>query len=144
MTMQPLFQFKARLEAQSAAPLTGVPLRDVLQAQARQAASERKLARIAHELRNRLGAITAAVEVLNISEPGGELATEAQEVIGRQTRLLARMLHELDVMPREQFWNGAGVEQIVVDTAASWLQSHPLLLSLRGAGEESRLVLESK
>jgi hypothetical protein len=31
-----------------------------------------------------------------------------------------------------------------VDTAASWVQSPPLVLSLRGAGEESRLVLESK
>jgi hypothetical protein len=144
MTMQPLFHFKARLEPQSAAPLTRVPFSDVLQAQARQAECERKLAQIAHALRNRLGAITAAVEVLNISEPGGELAAEAQAVIGRQTRLLAQMLHEQGVLPREPIWDGARVEQIVVDTAASWFQSPPLVLSLRGAGEESRLVLESK
>jgi hypothetical protein len=144
MTLQPLFHFKAQLEPQSAAPLTRVPFGDVLQAQARQAESERKLAQIAHALRNRLGAITAAVEVLNISEPGGELAAEAQAVIGRQARLLAQMLHEQGVLPREPIWEGARVEQIAVDTAASWLNSAPFVSYLRGAGEESRLELERR
>jgi signal transduction histidine kinase len=101
-------------------------------------------ARIVHELRNRLGAITGAVEVLNIAEPGGELAAEAQAIIVRQVRQLAQVLHELGVVPREHVRHDAGAEQIVVDTAASWLELPRVDLPGADGDDPTPAVLESQ
>jgi hypothetical protein len=117
-TMQPLLQFTTSPDPQSA--------------------------RIVHELRNRLGAITGAVEVLNIAESGGELAAEAQAIIVRQTRLLAQVLRDLGVMPHEHAWHDAGAEQIVVDMAASWLESPRVMLSADGEDDEMPAMLPNQ
>ena len=69
--------------------------RALSEAQARQAAGDELLARATHEMRNRLGAISAAVDVLQASALGGELAAEAQAIIARQTRQLSQILHDL-------------------------------------------------
>jgi hypothetical protein len=122
-TIQPLFQLKIRLDPESSAVFAQPTVHLLLEAQAQRAESEQRLLRIAHELRNRLGAITAAVEVLNIAHADGELALEAKAVIGRQTRLLAQMLRDIGAVPRGPAWDPAGVEQIVVDAALSWLAS---------------------
>jgi signal transduction histidine kinase len=120
--MQRLLHSKTPL-AGPAVPLASSVAEALSQARARQHESECRLSRIAHELRNRLGAITAAVEVLNFAEAGGELAAEAKEVISRQTRLLAQMLQDIGATPRNGSIDSLAAEQIVVDTARWWLQS---------------------
>jgi signal transduction histidine kinase len=84
---------------------------------------EKRLELVAHELRNRLGAITAAVEVLNFADAGGELAAEARAVIGRQTRLLALMLDDLGIAQHEPAAHSPAPQQIVVvEAARAWLE----------------------
>jgi hypothetical protein len=121
--MQPLFKFKVRLDQPSSAALAHLSGRALMKAQARQAESEKRLMRIAHELRNRLGAITAAVEVLDIAQAGGELAAEAQAIIARQTGQLAQVLRDIGVVPGEHAWDAGGAEQIIVNAAWTWLES---------------------
>jgi hypothetical protein len=139
--MQPLFKFKIRLDPQTSAALAPPTAHLFLDAQARQAESETRLVRIAHELRNRLGAITSALEVLNIAQAGGELAAEAQAVIRRQTRLLAQTLYDIGVPPGHA-WDGAAAEQIVVDAALSWLES-PFDVMVDGRGNDQPALVES-
>lgn len=50
---------------------------------------------LSHELRNPLGAIAAAVDVLDSAEPQGETAAEARAIIARQTRDLSHMMNDL-------------------------------------------------
>lgn len=66
--------------------------------QAAEAASRAKdefLSMLGHELRNPLGAISAAIDVLDVAPPGSESAGEARAIIARQTRNLAHMMGDL-------------------------------------------------
>jgi PAS domain S-box-containing protein len=58
-------------------------------------AKDEFLGMLGHELRNPLGAIGAAVDVLEGAEDGSPAAAEAREIIGRQTRHLAHMMNDL-------------------------------------------------
>ena len=53
------------------------------------------LAMLAHELRNPLGAIGGAVQVLGLADAGEPSATRAREVIERQTMHMARLVDDL-------------------------------------------------
>lgn len=53
------------------------------------------LTSLGHELRNPLGAIAAAVDVLDSRETQGETAAEARAIIARQTRHLAHIVNDL-------------------------------------------------
>ena len=53
------------------------------------------LAVLSHELRNPLTPIRHSLYVLERTVPGGEQAKRAQEVIGRQSKLLARLVDDL-------------------------------------------------
>lgn len=68
---------------------------------ATQSASHSKdefLSMLGHELRNPVGAITAAFDVLEAAAPGSAEADEARTILGRQTRNLGRLLNDvLDV-----------------------------------------------
>lgn len=65
-------------------------------------------AMLGHELRNPLGAIGAAVEVLNRSQGQGEVAASARRVIERQTRHMAQLMNDLQDVARV----GAGKLQL--------------------------------
>jgi PAS domain S-box-containing protein len=58
-------------------------------------AKDEFLTMLSHELRNPLGAISAAIEVLESAEPGAPNAAEARTIIARQTRNLAHMMNDL-------------------------------------------------
>jgi len=58
-------------------------------------AKDEFLAMLGHELRNPLGAISAASEVLNRIDQGNEVAQRARQIISRQTRHLARLMDDL-------------------------------------------------
>lgn len=58
-------------------------------------AKDEFLAMLGHELRNPLGAISSAVEVLQRTEPGAALSGRALQIIARQTANLAHMVDDL-------------------------------------------------
>ncbi|MDB5874586.1 MAG: hypothetical protein JWQ07_4028 [Ramlibacter sp.] len=58
-------------------------------------ANDEVLAKLAHQMRNSLGAIAAANNVLQAAAPGGGDAAEAQAIIERQTRTLGYLMNEL-------------------------------------------------
>jgi PAS domain S-box-containing protein len=66
-----------------------------LGAEAANRAKDEFLAMLSHELRNPLGAIASAVEVLKLASGDPALAAEARSVIERQTRHLGRMMDDL-------------------------------------------------
>jgi signal transduction histidine kinase/ActR/RegA family two-component response regulator len=53
------------------------------------------LAMLGHELRNPLGAITTAVQVSRVAEPGGDMAMQSRAIIERQTRHMTRLIEDL-------------------------------------------------
>lgn len=66
--------------------------------EAAHAASQSKddlLSMLGHELRNPVGAIAAAFDVLEAARPGSAEAVEARTILGRQTRNLGGLLHDL-------------------------------------------------
>ncbi|MCW7536307.1 ATP-binding protein [Aquabacterium sp. A7-Y] len=63
-------------------------------------AKDEFLAMLGHELRNPLGAIAAAVEVLNRVGAQNDTAQSARRIIGRQTHHLARLMNDLLDMAR--------------------------------------------
>ncbi|WKB54307.1 ATP-binding protein [Eleftheria terrae] len=63
-------------------------------------AKDEFLAMLGHELRNPLGAIAAAVEVLNRVGAQNDTAQSARRIIGRQTRHLAGLMNDLLDMAR--------------------------------------------
>ena len=72
--------------------------RALAERQAAEAASRAKdefLTMLSHELRNPLGAISAAIDVLDSAVPGTQEAAEARAIIARQTRNLAHMMNDL-------------------------------------------------
>src|SRR5690606_19343303 len=50
---------------------------------------------LGHELRNPLGAITTAVQVLKGTAPGTDMAAQSQSIIERQTRHMTRLIEDL-------------------------------------------------
>ncbi|WP_052162288.1 hybrid sensor histidine kinase/response regulator [Aquabacterium sp. NJ1] len=58
-------------------------------------AKDEFLAMLGHELRNPLGAISAACEVLNRAAPQEEVAQRARQIIARQTSHLSRLMDDL-------------------------------------------------
>ncbi|HEY1229509.1 MAG TPA: hybrid sensor histidine kinase/response regulator [Ramlibacter sp.] len=69
-------------------------------AQAESRAKDELLSMLGHELRNPVGAITAAFDVLEAAPPGSTEADEARAILGRQTRILGRLLNDLLDMGR--------------------------------------------
>jgi signal transduction histidine kinase len=65
------------------------------EAEAASRAKDEFLTMLSHELRNPLGAISAAVDVLDSAEAGSSSAIDARSIIGRQTRNLAHMMNDL-------------------------------------------------
>jgi len=63
--------------------------------QAADRAKDEFLAMLSHELRNPLGALTAAAHVLKLSEPGRDSAIKARAVVERQTKHMARLVGDL-------------------------------------------------
>jgi PAS domain S-box-containing protein len=66
-----------------------------VEAEAASRAKDEFLAMLGHELRNPLGAIASAVEVLNRVDASTELAVNARLIIARQTRHLAHLMDDL-------------------------------------------------
>jgi signal transduction histidine kinase len=58
-------------------------------------AKDEFLAMLGHELRNPLGAITTAAQVLRVSEPRSDTAAHSQTIIERQTRQMMRLIDDL-------------------------------------------------
>lgn len=120
-------------------------------AEAASRAKDEFLTMLSHELRNPLGAIGAAVDVLEAAEDGSATAAEAREIIGRQTRHLAHLMNDLlDVgrvmagkilLAREPVDLAAvvrRVEETVAITGES--REHPLQLSLTAAWVDGDVV----
>jgi signal transduction histidine kinase/CheY-like chemotaxis protein len=66
-----------------------------LEAESASRAKDEFLTMLSHELRNPLGAISAAIDVLDSAPAAGETAAEARSIIGRQTRNLSHMMNDL-------------------------------------------------
>jgi signal transduction histidine kinase len=65
------------------------------EAEAANRAKDEFVTMLSHELRNPLGAISAAVDVLEAAEATSDNAAEARAIIARQTRNLAHMMNDL-------------------------------------------------
>jgi signal transduction histidine kinase/CheY-like chemotaxis protein len=66
-----------------------------IEAESASRAKDEFLAMLGHELRNPLGAIASATEVMTKADPDSELAGNARAIITRQTRHLARLVDDL-------------------------------------------------
>ncbi|HMA08744.1 MAG TPA: histidine kinase dimerization/phospho-acceptor domain-containing protein, partial [Ramlibacter sp.] len=77
------------------AQLTEQALAARQQAEAASRAKDEFLTMLSHELRNPLGAISAAIEVLELARPDTPSAREARDIIARQTRNLSHMMNDL-------------------------------------------------
>jgi len=121
------------------------------EAEAASRAKDEFLTMLGHELRNPLGAISAAADVLDAAAPESPHALEARAIIGRQARNLAHMMNDLlDVgrviagktMLAQQPVNIAGVVRRVTQTLALTGQSqeHPLRLQLQDVWVEGDAV----
>ncbi|WBY03250.1 ATP-binding protein [Ramlibacter tataouinensis] len=64
-------------------------------AEAASRAKDEFLSMLGHELRNPLGAISAAIDVLETADPAGPEAADARSIISRQTRNLAHLMNDL-------------------------------------------------
>jgi signal transduction histidine kinase/CheY-like chemotaxis protein len=80
---------------QARAQLTERALAARKEAEAASRSKDEFLTMLSHELRNPLGAISAATDVLDSAEPGSPTAVDARAIIGRQTRNLAHMMNDL-------------------------------------------------
>jgi PAS domain S-box-containing protein len=114
------------------------------QAEAVSRAKDEFLTMLSHELRNPLGAISAAVDVLEAAAAGSPTAEEARCIIGRQTRNLAHMMNDLldvsrvlagKILLARQPVNLAAAVRRVDQTLALTGQTreHPLRLDLQDA-----------
>ena len=114
------------------------------EAEAASRAKDEFLTMLGHELRNPLGAISAAIDVLDAAGEGSETAAEARTIIARQTRNLAHMMNDLldvgrviagkIVLAREAV-NLAAIMRRVDETLAitGEARTHPLELTLGDA-----------
>jgi signal transduction histidine kinase len=120
-------------------------------AEAASRAKDEFLTMLSHELRNPLGAICAAVDVLDAGPPGGPGAADARAIIARQSRNLAHMMNDLldvgrviagKIMLAQQPVNLAPVVRRVVETLALTGQSkeHGLRLDLHDTWVEGDAV----
>jgi signal transduction histidine kinase len=123
------------------------------EAEAASRAKDEFLTMLSHELRNPLGAICAAVDVLDAAPPGSQNAADALAIIGRQARNLAHMMNDLldvsraiagKIMLAQQPVNLAGIVSRVDETLGLTGQSkeHRVRLDLHDAwveGDEVRL-----
>ncbi len=104
------------------------------QAEAANRAKDEFLAMLGHELRNPLGAISSAVQVLDRVGTGTELAAQARLIIGRQTRHLAHLMDDLlDVgrvisgkvlLSTRRIELGALVEHVLADFELTGVSQH--------------------
>jgi signal transduction histidine kinase len=97
------------------------------EAEAASRAKDEFLTMLSHELRNPLGAISAASDVLDAAEASSANAQEARAIIGRQSRNLAHMMNDLldvgrviagKILLARQSVNLAAVVRSVRDTLA--------------------------
>ncbi len=106
---------------------------------------------LSHELRNPLGAISAAIDVLDAADPGGPTDVEARAIIARQTRNLVHMMNDLldvgrviagQILLARQPVNLAAVVRRVEETLAVTREAedHELRLDLRDAWIEGDTV----
>ena len=123
------------------------------QAESASRAKDEFLAMLGHELRNPLGAIASAVEVLNRVDAGTEVAVNARRIIGRQTRHLAHLMDDLlDVgrvisgkvrLSLQRLDLGELIERVVANfEMTGQAQGHGLHLDLKSAwvdGDATRL-----
>lgn len=77
------------------AELTGQAVAARQAAESASRAKDEFLSMLGHELRNPLGAISAAVDVMQAAEPGSATSTEARSIVARQARNLAHMMEDL-------------------------------------------------
>jgi signal transduction histidine kinase len=77
------------------AQLTEHALAARLEAEAASRAKDEFLTMLSHELRNPLGAISAAIDVLDAADPASPTCGEARAIIARQTRNLGYMMNDL-------------------------------------------------
>ncbi len=114
------------------------------EAEAASRAKDEFLTMLSHELRNPLGAISAAADVLDSADAAGAVAADARAIIGRQTRNLAHMMNDLldvgrviagKIMLARQPVNLAAVVQRVRETLAltGEAREHSVRLELRDA-----------
>ena len=110
------------------------------EAEAASRAKDEFLTMLSHELRNPLGAISAAIDVLEVADPAGHTGAEARAIIARQTRNLAHMMNDLldvgrvisgKIMLARQPVNLAAVVRRVEET-----------LAITGEAKEHQLHLE--
>jgi PAS domain S-box-containing protein len=120
-------------------------------AEAASRAKDEFLTMLSHELRNPLGAIAAAVDVLDAAEEGSAAAAEAREIIRRQTRNLSHMMNDLldvgrviagKILLARQPVDLAAVVRRVQDTLAitGEAHEHPLHVSLGNAWVDADVV----
>ncbi len=134
-------QRQAELER---AQLTERALSARQEAEAASRAKDEFLTMLSHELRNPLGAISAASDVLDAAEAGSANAVEAQAIIARQTRNLTHMMNDLldvgrviagKIMLSRQPVNLAAIVQRVNDmfTLTGESRDHPVKIELAEA-----------
>jgi PAS domain S-box-containing protein len=118
--------------------------REKLQAQAEQllVADRRKnefLATLAHELRNPLAPIKNSVAVMQMKAPSNGQFAEALDVVGRQVRVMARLLDDLldvnrigrdKLVLRRQLVELSAVVSSAVETARPYVESRRHALSI--------------
>jgi signal transduction histidine kinase/CheY-like chemotaxis protein len=114
------------------------------EAEAASRAKDEFLTMLSHELRNPLGAISAAADVLDTANADSATAGEARAIIGRQTRNLAHMMNDLldvgrviagKILLARQPVNVAAVVQRVRETLAltGEAKEHSVRLELQDA-----------
>ena len=114
------------------------------EAEAASRAKDEFLTMLSHELRNPLGAISAAIDVLEVADPASHTGAEARAIIARQTRNLAHMMNDLldvgrviagKILLARQPVNLAAVVKRVEETLAitGEAKDHELRLDLQDA-----------
>jgi len=114
------------------------------EAEAASRAKDEFLTMLSHELRNPLGAISAAIDVLEVADPASHMGAEARAIIARQTRNLAHMMNDLldvgrviagKILLARQPVNLAAVVKRVEETLAitGEAKDHELHLDLKDA-----------
>jgi len=133
------------------AELTERALAAQREAEAASRAKDEFLTMLSHELRNPLGAISAAIDVLEAAEPASPNALEARAIIARQTRNLAHMMNDLldvgrviagKILLAHQPVNLAAVVQRVEETLAitGEAKDHPRSFQLEDAWVDGDVV----
>ena len=104
-------------------------------------AKDEFLALLSHELRNPLGALSAASDVLKVAPAGGESASEARDIIARQIHYLSTLLNDLFDMGRVATGQMALARQSI-DLADIVGRVHRTFLAGAATGHDVHLHLE--